>query len=144
MSSSVLLRTSALIAGAAALTGCSSDSQRFQSLFASVQPQYVQPVSPTTTASIQNQNLPVGVDASISTGSIGRRGQAAVAGVPRPVGAVGQMMVPVSQQQPAYRPLAPALPSQPAPQMATIAPVASPVLLRARPCWRLLRPRKLR
>ena len=64
---SALMRVGFALMGASALAGCSSDSQRFQSLYASVQPQQIQPVA------LANQSI-AGVDTSMSTGSIGRVG----------------------------------------------------------------------
>lgn len=67
MSSKVTVRASVRVGfallGASALAGCSSDSQRFQSLYSSLQPQQIQPVTLAT------QVIP-GVDTSMSTGSI--------------------------------------------------------------------------
>jgi murein DD-endopeptidase MepM/ murein hydrolase activator NlpD len=74
-----LVRVGFALLGASALAGCSSDSQRFQSLYASVQPQQIQPVA------LANQAMP-GVDTTMSTGSI------AGAGV-RPLLDVGQRSV---------------------------------------------------
>jgi murein DD-endopeptidase MepM/ murein hydrolase activator NlpD len=62
-----LMRVGFALSSASALAGCSSDSQRFQSLYASMQPQQIQPVT------LASQTMP-GVDTSMSTGSIGRTG----------------------------------------------------------------------
>jgi murein DD-endopeptidase MepM/ murein hydrolase activator NlpD len=77
--SGTIVRVGFALLGASALAGCSSDSQRFQSLYASVQPRQIQPVQ------LANQPMP-GVDTTLSTGSI--RG----AGV-RPLLDVGQRSV---------------------------------------------------
>ncbi len=61
------MRVGFALSSASALAGCSSDSQRFQSLYASMQPQQIQPVT------LASQSMP-GVDTSMSTGSIGRTG----------------------------------------------------------------------
>jgi murein DD-endopeptidase MepM/ murein hydrolase activator NlpD len=77
--SGTIVRIGFALLGASALAGCSSDSQRFQSLYASVQPQQIQPVQ------LANQPMP-GVDTSMSTGSIGGAGV-------RPLLDVGQRSV---------------------------------------------------
>ncbi|MGL4404327.1 MAG: hypothetical protein ACRCT6_01080, partial [Notoacmeibacter sp.] len=73
------VRVGFALLGASALAGCSSDSQRFQSLYTSMQPQQIQPVA------LANQAMP-GVDTSLSTGSIARAGV-------RPMIEVGQQAV---------------------------------------------------
>jgi murein DD-endopeptidase MepM/ murein hydrolase activator NlpD len=123
----VLFRASAVLAGVAALSGCSSDSQRFQSLFTSVQPQYIQPVAPAQTAAAQP--MPQGVDVT-STGSIAAAPQQSIfSRIPRPLAAIGQVFTPQAQPLQARAPLLPApamqAPLLPAPQMT--APVVSPV-----------------
>jgi murein DD-endopeptidase MepM/ murein hydrolase activator NlpD len=92
-----LVRVGFALLGASALAGCSSDSQRFQSLYASVQPQQIQPVA------LANQPMP-GVDASMSTGSIGQAGNRL--GV-RPMIDLGQSGISAPVLQTARQPLLP-------------------------------------
>lgn len=149
----LLVRASLVLAGASALTGCSSDVTRFQSLFSSVQPQYVQPANTQVQAVAQQVYAPAGVDASMSTGSIVRQAATPVlnqAHVVRPVADIGQTLVPVRNglpvQQPLYRPLAspavqqaqlPVIAPQPAPvtvaRTPLLAPVAAPAASLAKP-----------
>ncbi len=86
-----LMRVGFALLGASALAGCSSDSQRFQSLYASMQPQQIQPVT------LANQPMP-GVDTSMSTGSIGSAGV-------RPLLDVGQRSVTQQVVQQVNQPL---------------------------------------
>jgi murein DD-endopeptidase MepM/ murein hydrolase activator NlpD len=122
----VLSRLSLALAAAAALSGCSSDASRFQTLFASVQPRQVDPMQ---TAAV----VPPGVDATISTGSIGSRMANGVRTIMRPVVGVGQSIT-TAVTQPVVQPL-PA-PTLPAPKLTPVAaptniarqPLAAPVL----------------
>jgi murein DD-endopeptidase MepM/ murein hydrolase activator NlpD len=86
-----LVRLAFALAGASALAGCSSDSQRFNSLFASVQPQQIQPVQLA-------QPIP-GVDGT-TTASIAKNG------VVRPSLGVGQqnVMQPLASVEPVVQP----------------------------------------
>jgi murein DD-endopeptidase MepM/ murein hydrolase activator NlpD len=138
-SSRLLVRASLFLAASAALTGCSSDAQRFQSLFGSVQPQYVQPVAaPAQVAAVQP--MPQGIDTT-ATGSIARQAATPVLSkIPRPLAAIGQLFTPASQNAaptppalpaPVYAPVSTQTVALPAPvtvaKTPLLAPVAAPV-----------------